>query len=212
VNTATNTIPAAADIEALRAKFSEYDFKLIIDGSGSMAEEHKNGVSRWQYMQESTLGIARELSKIDSDGIDVCIFSGGQAKLYNNVTGDKVKEVFANHRPSGGTPMAEALQAVLDAGKKSSKKQFILVATDGLPDNKDALANVIRKQANSQQADDECTILFMQVGYDAGATKYLEELDDHLSGVKFDIVDAKTIDQVDQFPNLLTLIAHSIQD
>jgi uncharacterized protein with von Willebrand factor type A (vWA) domain len=210
----TVTPPAAANIQQLAAKLSEYDFRLVIDGSGSMGDEDMNGKSRWDHMQETCTQVARELSKIDTDGITVAIFSGGQIKIYDKVTADKVKEVFANHRPSGSTPMAEAVSQLLEFAKKSgsNKKQFIPIFTDGLPDNQNALADVIRKQANSQQNDDECTFLFIQVGHDKSASSYLQNLDDNLSGVKFDIVDAKTIEQVDKFPSVVELIAHAIND
>lgn len=206
------TATAATNLAALQTRLSEYDFKLIIDGSGSMEEEDMDGKSRWEYMQESTIALARALNKIDSDGITVCIMSAGSVSVYDNVTADKVKEMFAKHRPSGGTPMHKAILEVLKTGKGSNKKQFISVHTDGLPDNEAAVADVIRDQANSQKTDEECTFLFIQVGRDPKATHYLQQLDDNLKGAKFDIVDAKTIDEVDKFPSVVELIAHAITD
>jgi hypothetical protein len=130
------TATQAANIAGLQAKLSEYDYFVILDGSGSMSEEDMGGKSRWEYMQESITSMAREFSKIDSDGITLGILSNGQFKIYDGVNADKVKEVFANHRPSGSTPMAQALEQTLQFAKKSSKKKFILVARMACPTTK----------------------------------------------------------------------------
>lgn len=196
------------------AKLSEFDFIFVADASGSMAEPIKPGstVSRWEYMQESALAFARDVGKLDSDGIDVVIFSGQDTTSHSGVTADTVKDVFATRTPRGGTPLAEALTEALRHAGKSDKKDFIVVFTDGVPDDKAAAAEVIRKQANSQETDDACTILFVQVGDDKGATNYLKSLDDDLTGAKFDIVDAKTIDEVDRYSSTTALILDAIND
>lgn len=95
---------------------------------------------------------------------------------------------------------------------KSDKKDLVIVFTDGVPDDQAGAADVIRKQANSQATDDACTVLFVQVGKDAAATKYLRSLDDGLTGAKFDIVDAKTIDEVEAFPSVADLLVAAIAD
>lgn len=194
------------------ASLTEYDFIAVIDASGSMSEPDMKGRSRWDYMQETAVAFCRDLQALDSDGIDVVVFSGAAIDSHQGVTADKVKEIFAARRPSGSTPLAEALQAALKLAGKSEKKDFIVVFTDGVPDNKDAAAKVIRDQSNSQKEDDELTFLFVQVGFDAGAGAYLKMLDDDLKGAKFDIVDAKTIDEVEKFSSTVDLIIHAIND
>ena len=195
------------------AALSEYDFIIAIDKSGSMGEtDMPGGRSRWEAVQESAISIAREVGKIDSDGLGLVLFSGTGVTSHDGVSVDKIKEVFAQNRPAGSTPLAEALEASFKLAGKSDKKDFIIVFTDGVPDNQEAAANVIRNQANSQETDDACTVLFVQVGYDAHATKYLQNLDDNLAGAKFDIVDAKTMQDVDSFPSITDLIVHAIND
>jgi hypothetical protein len=107
---------------------------------------------------------------------------------------------------------AEALTEALKLAGKSAKKDFILVFTDGVPDDAVAAANVIKRQANSQTADDDCTILFVQVGDDREATAYLRSLDDDLKGAKFDIVDAKTMVEADAFASTAELVVAAIND
>lgn len=195
------------------AALSEYDFIIAIDASGSMSENDMPGKrTRWDYMQETALSFVRDMEKIDSDGLGVVLFGGSQIDSFDGVTSDKVKEIFATRSPRGSTPLAEALQAALKLAGKSDKKDFIIVFTDGVPDDQQAAANVIIKQANSQETDDACTILFVQVGRDVQAGAYLKKLDDNLTGAKFDIVDAKTIDEAEKFATTADLVLHAISD
>ena len=127
------------------------------------------------------------------------------------MTADKVREVFAAHGPRGSTPLAEALDAAFALAGKSDKKDFIVVFTDGVPDDRDAAAKRIIQQANSQANDDDCTVLFIQVGDDAAATRFLQSLDDDLAGAKFDIVDAKTVTEADAFNSTAELIVAAIE-
>lgn len=203
-----------APIESIAAKLSEYDFVVVIDKSGSMAEPVKAGSnrSRWEAVQESTMTFARDVGKLDADGIDVVMFSGNGVQSYTGVTADKVKEIFTQHSPRSSTPLAEALTEALKLAGKSDKKDFIVVFTDGVPDDEAAAARVIVEAANKQETDDALTILFVQVGDDAQATAYLRKLDDGLTGAKFDIVDAKTVAEADAFATTAELVLAAIND
>ena len=194
------------------AKLSEYDFIVAIDVSGSTSEtDTKTGASRLSYMAETTIAFSRELAAIDSDGIGLVTF-GASVKSYDGVNADKIKEVFATTGSRGTTPLAEALIAALALAGKSDKKDFIMVLTDGIPDNKTEVERVIREAANKMTTDDELTILFVQVGRDAAATAFLAKLDDELTGCKFDIVDAMTIEQAEQFDSIADLVLKAIND
>lgn len=198
--------------EINESKLSEYDFIALLDASGSMGEnDMPGGRTRWDYMQESVTAFARDLGKFDSDGIDVVLF-GGSVTSFQGVTADKVKEVFATRSPRGSTPLAEALTEGLKLAGKSDKKDFIIVFTDGVPDDKAAAAAVIKAQANKQASDEDCTILFVQVGKDRAAQAYLKSLDDDLQGAKFDIVDAKTFEEAEAFPTTAALVLAAIAD
>lgn len=199
---------------AAAAKLSEFDYVLVLDASGSMAEPNKasepQGPSRWAAAQESILGLAREIGKIDADGIDVVVFNGVGVQSFTGVTADKVKDVFANSRTTSTTPLHDALTAALKLAGKSDKKDLVIVLTDGVPDDRAKAAQVIVDASNSLTQDDELTILFIQVGDDAGATQYLQGLDDNLTGAKFDIVDTKTVNEVDRFASVTDLILAAI--
>jgi hypothetical protein len=97
-------------------------------------------------------------------------------------------------------------------GWLKTEKDFIIVFTDGVPDDQAAAANVIRAASQKQETDDALTILFVQVGDDAGAAAYLKGLDDNLKGAKFDIVDAKTLAEAERFASTADLILAAIND
>ena len=192
---------------------SEFDFIAVVDASGSMAtDDMSGGRSRWKAMQETAEQFLRDISKIDSDGIGLVVFSGSSVDSFDNVNVSKVTEVFQNRNPRSSTPLAEALTAALKLAGKSDKKDFIIVFTDGVPDDEVAAARVIREAANKQETDDALTILFVQVGNDAAATAYLKKLDDQLAGCKFDIVDVKTMAEAEKFDTTVELIAAAIND
>ena len=193
------------------AKLSEFDIVIAIDTSGSMGEPVKAGssVTRWQAVQESAMAIIRDAQAIDADGMGLVLF-GSSVRSFDGVTADKAREVFAGNGPRGSTPLAEALTAALSLAGKSDKKDLVVVFTDGVPNDRAAAAEVIRKASHAQETDDALTILFIQVGDDAQATAYLKSLDDDIKGCKFDIVDVKTVEQADAFASTSELLVAAI--
>jgi Mg-chelatase subunit ChlD len=187
-------------MELTKAQLSEYDFRVLIDGSGSMAEKSADGSqTRWNEAAAIAKGIADFAGQVDDDGIDVLIF-GGQfleaRDVYPNTTADKVYELFGSRNPAGSTPLAEAVQhSIAMHFAKGGKKSFNVVITDGIPNDKAAVVNAIVSASNKIDDDSDLTFLFLQVGDDGGATKFLTQLDDDLQaqGAKFDIVDKLTV-------------------
>lgn len=196
------------------ATLTEYDFIVAIDTSGSMGEPVKAGstITRWESVQEAAMTFIRDIEKMDDDGIGLVLFGGSNVQSFDGVNSAKAREAFANNSPRGGTPLAEALSAALNLAGKSAKKDFIIVFTDGVPNDQAAAAQVIRAASNRQETDDALTILFIQVGDDPQATAYLKSLDDSLGGCKFDIVDAKTVAEAEKFSTTADLIIAAIQD
>lgn len=196
------------------AKLGEYDFYVVVDCSSSMGEPNKasepTGPTRWQAMQEMVMGFARDISKLDSDGILVAEL-GGQGRVYHGVNEQNVREMFATLSPRGSTPLHNALANVFNAAK-GSKKDFIAVFTDGVPDDKAAAAKAIVDATKGMETDDELTVLFIQIGDDKYATQWLRELDDSLKGAKFDIVDAMTVDEANKFGSTVEMVMKAIND
>jgi hypothetical protein len=188
-------------------KFEELSMRnyiLCIDQSGSMGEPvgRGNRTSRWSYAKESAVALARKLDTLDADGIDVFTFNKTFQK-FSNVTADKVNEVFTKTSPMGGTDFVPVITAALDLHFSGNKPTTIIVLTDGEPSNgqegQRALAKTLIGAANKIEGDAELAIQFIQVGDDPGATAFLKKLDDELqsAGAKFDIVDSKTVDDLE---------------
>ena len=193
------------------SSISNFDFIVLIDFSGSMASTDTGKVGpRIQRVKESLTGLVSELAAVDEDGIDVITFGG---ELIQHTAGVKdasvVETVFSSRRVAGGTPTAEALTKAIELAGKSDKPDFLVVFTDGEPNNREAVKTVIRNQANKQANDADLTILFIQVGDDASAGDFLKDLDDNLNA-KLDIVDVKTQAEADAFPTLAGLIDAAI--
>ncbi|MGA9380826.1 MAG: VWA domain-containing protein [Phormidium sp.] len=198
----------------------ERDYTLIIDKSGSMSTPDQPGNrTRWQAAQESTLALARKCEQFDPDGITVYLFSG-RFKRYDNVTSDKVAQIFQENDPSGTTDLAGVLKDATDsylrrkaAGDIKPNGEIILVITDGEPDDRKAVMRVIIEASRQIDRDEELAISLIQVGKDQTATKFLKVLDDELqnAGAKFDIVDTITLDDMEGF-TLSEVLLNAIND
>ena len=196
------------------------DYTLIIDKSGSMSTKDKpGGLSRWQIMQESALALANKCEELDPDGITVYLFSG-KFKRYDNVTGAKVSTIFQENDPSGRTDLAAVLADACNsyfqrkaAGQTPANGEIILVVTDGEPDDRQAVMNVILAATQRLDRDEELAISFIQVGTDATATAFLKILDNDLgrAGAKFDIVDTITLDDMEDL-TLKEVLLNAIND
>ena len=196
------------------------DYTLIIDKSGSMSTpDQAGGRSRWEIAQESTLALARKCEQFDPDGITVYVFSG-RFKRYEDVTSAKVAQIFLENDPSGTTNLAAVLQDATNnyfqrkaAGKTKPQGETILVVTDGEPDDRRAVFEVIIHASRQMERDEELAISFIQVGSDAQATKFLKALDDQLQGVgaKFDICDAISLDDMEDM-SLAEVLTNAVSD
>ncbi|MEH2118870.1 VWA domain-containing protein [Nostoc sp. UHCC 0926] len=199
---------------------SDRDYTLIIDKSGSMSTpDQVGGRSRWEIAQESTLALARKAEQFDPDGITVYLFSG-RFKRYDDVTSAKVAQIFLENDPSGTTNLAGVLQDALNnyfqrkaAGKSKPNGETILVITDGEPDDRKAVFEVIIHATRQMERDEELGISIIQVGSDAQATKFLKALDDQLQsvGAKFDICDTVTLDDLEEM-SLVDVLTNAITD
>jgi uncharacterized protein with von Willebrand factor type A (vWA) domain len=199
---------------------SDRDYTLIIDKSGSMSTpDQVGGRSRWEIAQESTLALARKAEQFDPDGITVYLFSG-RFKRYDDVTSAKVAQIFLENDPSGTTNLAGVLQDALNnyfqrkaAGKSKPNGETILVITDGEPDDRKAVFEVIIHATRQMERDEELAISIIQIGSDAQATKFLKALDDQLQsvGAKFDICDTVTLDDLEEM-SLVDVLTNAITD
>jgi uncharacterized protein with von Willebrand factor type A (vWA) domain len=196
------------------------DYTLIIDKSGSMSTaDQQSGKTRWDVAQESTMALARKCEQFDPDGITVYLFSG-KYRRYDNVTSDKVTQIYQENEPMGRTDLASVLQDAVDNyfqrkanNQAKSGGETILVVTDGEPDDRKAVMRTIIDASRKLDRDEELAISLIQVGKDKTATQFLKALDDQLetAGAKFDIVDTITIEDMEDM-TLAEVLLNAIQD
>ncbi|HEY9650442.1 MAG TPA: VWA domain-containing protein [Coleofasciculaceae cyanobacterium] len=196
------------------------DYTLIIDKSGSMSTpDQVGGRSRWDAAQESTLALARKCEQFDPDGITVYLFSS-RFKRYENVTSNKVAQIFQENDPAGTTNLAAVLQDATHqyfqrkaSGQTKPGGETILIITDGEPDDRKAVMRAIIEASRQMERDEELAISILQVGDDATATQFLKALDDQLQGVgaKFDICDTITMDDMADM-SLSEVLLNAISD
>lgn len=190
---------------------TEYDFVIGLDASGSMASPSKrySGKTRWQEAQETIFGLASILGQYDTDGIDIVVFGGG-VEVFEGVTAEKVADIFQKRSPRGSTPLAEAIREI-DKLNGDGKKAVAIIFTDGEPDDQADAESAIIAAAGKLEKDEDFTILFVQIGDDAGAARFLAHLDDGLTSAKFDIVDTISAADADRMEPI-DLINKAIND
>lgn len=172
------------------AQASEYDFIILVDKSGSMGEKStKMEGTRWDEAKEFTETFARFAEQVDDDGITVITFSSTPT-VYDGVKADKVHEVFTTCKPGGSTNLAPALEEAFKKKFDANKKAIIMVITDGEANDPAHVKDSIIKAAGKLTDDSEIGIQFVQIGEDPKAAKFLDDLDDHLTSAKFDIVNS----------------------
>lgn len=197
-------------------KLKNRDYNLIIDKSGSMeTRDCVGGQTRWDAAKESAQAIANRCAEYDPDGITVIPFASN-FKVYENTTPNKVGDVFRENSPMGGTVLAHVLQNRFDAyladktaGKAKANGVMTLVITDGQPQDENEVARSIVNFTKKLDSREEFGLAFFQVGKDPGASAFLKKLDDDLTaqGAKFDIVDTKTMEEIETIGLTEALVA-----
>eukprot|EP00027_Filamoeba_sp_ATCC50430_P008203 CAMPEP_0168558438 /NCGR_PEP_ID=MMETSP0413-20121227/9974_1 /TAXON_ID=136452 /ORGANISM="Filamoeba nolandi, Strain NC-AS-23-1" /LENGTH=336 /DNA_ID=CAMNT_0008589567 /DNA_START=104 /DNA_END=1114 /DNA_ORIENTATION=+ len=182
------------------------DYILIVDKSGSMQVDN-----RWSEARAAVASLAPPICRADPDGITLYLFSN-DFKVYKGVKdASKVTGIFEKTKPDCSTDLAKVLSAAFDEHFKQKNKQTtILVITDGEPDDREAVKQILRNAAQTLTHDEDLSVTFIQIGNDSSATHFLKDLDDSLDA-KFDIVDTVTIGEMEGM-SFEELVAKSIAD
>lgn len=187
------------------AALRKRDYTLIIDKSQSMAlHDETEGKSRWEAMQNSVMAMATQCEQFDSDGITVYIFAD-EFLRYDNVTAQKVTQIFLENQPSGQTNLAAVLKDATDNyfGRRAMEQskpngELIVVVTAGEVNNPQTVKQIIIDASHQLQQDEELAIALIQVGSNPEVTDFFRILDDELqsAGAKFDICNTVTLENM----------------
>lgn len=199
---------------------NDRDYTLILDKSGSMStKDQAGGRSRWAVARESAQALAAKCEELDPDGLTLYVF-GSRFKRYDNVTSERVLQVFTENEPSGGTDLAGVLNHAFNSyferrakTKKATRPETIVVVTDGEPDDARAVIRTIIAASRCIEKDEELAVSLVQVGNDPNARRFLKLLDDELvsAGAPFDICDTVTLDEVEEL-GLTEVLLNAIND
>jgi TerF-like vWA domain-containing protein len=153
----------------------------LLDHSGSMKSEYRSGAVDKLFQRIMGLGL-----QIDDDGeIPVIPFDDRVRPTFNLNAANFTTAVGSvwNEHDMGSTNLAGALSVVFDMAKTTDEPIFLVVLTDGNPDNKSQATKVVCEMAGYP-----VFIKFMALK----PVDYLSELDD-LDNTKrlLDNVDAK---------------------
>jgi Mg-chelatase subunit ChlD len=176
------------------------NFIFAVDVSASMGMTDCPGnLSRIEYLKEKVSMFASEASKWDEDGIDVLAF-GHQVTKHLGVNAENAAAIIGKLQANeGSTDTAGVIRAAYKLHKEGGKKQTVLfLATDGEPNDREAVKKAIVDITNEVQDEREFNISFLTVGkISSGLSAFLTGLDDDLKGAKYDIVDVKELESVD---------------
>jgi len=203
----------------------QYDIEAHTDISGSMGgTDTPTRQTRLDFAKSWVEKLVQEAAAYDDDGVTVGFFNES-TQVFENTTFDKVAGTFKRVSPGGGTDTARLIKERTDdyldrrlgtPGKKggffskgtpgtpanpATKKRIILVITDGVPSDQDALEDVIvdvtKRMSAGGLTKNDLVISFIQVGNDGQAKQFLDELNNGLEGkgATMDIVGCITCDQ-----------------
>ncbi|KAF5503624.1 putative serine/threonine-protein kinase MPS1-like protein [Colletotrichum fructicola] len=184
---------------------SNRDIIFLVDNASSM-DDH------WDNVNATLLTLAMKIGMLDKDGLDLMFTIGDPCK--HNVSSAKewkIPEKFGKSMtnakrdmaryPNNSTDMALALSRVFDNYIDYSKKQTLIVMTDGLwegsteeYDVDNTISNfIVKLKTKLDKAERRWfSIQFVSFGDDEKALKRLKRLDDELrSTAKEDVVDSK---------------------
>jgi len=189
------------------ALIRDRDYTLLIDKSQSMStQDQPEGKSRWEVAQESTYALAKQCEEYDPDGITVYLFSS-RFKRYDNVTSDKVAQIYGENDPMGKTDLLSVLEDAIEnyfqrkaAGETKPNGETFLVITDGEPEDRKGVIRYIIETSRRLDQDQEIGISLIQVGETKGQIReYLYALDTQLieAGAKYDIVSVTLMEDLE---------------
>ena len=190
---------------------SNLQIVLIVDKSGSQQVPDKHPLkqdpgkgmcgdswTQWDNTFYAAKYLAESLFEYDQDGQIPVVFFGYNATdvLAKNI-GQMLVSFKKNKPTKETTNLQEALELAFQkyaTPKSSEEKILFIVLTDGCPNSgqESSIKSLIKSQVDSRglNKDEKLNLLFIRIGDDPGAVRFLQELDD--SPEIGDYVDTKS--------------------
>lgn len=194
------TATQAAPIKASNFELHKGDqFIVGLDISGSMqAQDCPGNASRFNYVLETMKTFIKEASKWDPDGISFYAFNNSVDAHPDVATVEEINEMIKKLKVGGGTRTDLAIKAAYKEHKdKKNEQTFFMIFTDGEPSDPEAVKNAVIDITKDVKDEKEFRISILTVGERTlQLDKWLDDLDDHLDGAKYDIVEIEKLEDV----------------
>ena len=182
-----------SDLFAQKLRVLEgFDVVLIADDSGSMltplaaTSPFAPSITRWDELKTSVKTIIDIASTMDSNGIDIYFLN--RPPLLNITNAAMVEQPFSQP-PSGFTPIADAINRVLQAKQAvlAEKKLLIVILTDGEPTDTRGQVSVPQLEQALMYRPQQCFTTFVACTDDLQVMEYLNGWDKKIP--RLDVVD-----------------------
>lgn len=197
---------------AYAANLDNLQIVLILDQSGSMEVGDEDPITgqqctRWNNLIRASLYLADTMLRHDKDGLVPVYFFSSQFVEVGVRTREELFAQLSRVRPGGGTNLLGVLKAAFAKHASREQNTLFVVLTDGQPDagQNRHIKNLISNTMPKLDPSGNClNVLFIRIGDDNGAIKFLQELDD--CPEIGDWVDTKADNDIYQYgpENLLT--------
>ncbi len=174
------------------------DFIIALDVSASMqATDTPTGATRYDFSLEKTKLFIGEAGKYDTDGVSVYLF-GQKLTTFKDVTAGAADKVPTAPVFEMATQTHLVINEAWNEHKAAANEQTtLMIVTDGVPSDKQAVKDAIVRIANEMKDEREFNIIFLTVGGDVGAAEYIQNLDDNLKEAKHDIVGSARLEDIE---------------
>lgn len=207
------TTAAQAPVDSAGNKFELNkgdQFIIGLDISGSMqAQDCPGNSSRFSYVLETMKVFVAEAAKWDPDGVSFYAFNNSVQEFRDVATVEEINQKIGALKVGGGTRTDLAIsEAYREHKEKGSEQTFFMVFTDGEPSEPELVKQAIIAITNDVKDEKEFRIQFLTVGQrSASLDQWLSDLDDHLDGAKYDIVEIEKLEDV----NFEQAVANAIE-
>lgn len=173
----------------------------------------------WTQAESAIVDLAQQCEAFDPDGITVYT-TALPCHKYDHTTSQKITEIFREYQPVDTVNLTDVLQIAIEnyfhrkaQAQAKPNGAIILVILDSEPDDRMEMVNLIVETTQRMERNEELGISFIQVGEDLLARGFLQSLDDdlHQAGAKFDMVDTKVLDKIEE-GSLTQILLDAIYD
>jgi Mg-chelatase subunit ChlD len=202
-----DAIPLMAETTAEKAALEKEalarQYVLVVDRSYSMTTPDGRG-TRWTSACSAVQKLIGAMFMHDVDNcVPVYVFDHETTFVGECTDARDVLNVFKEIQPRGSTDLAGALCVAMEAYTGARRPNYavvpgttFVVIIDGATDDNEAVKRVLQRFADPANGyvtnHTQIAVSFIQIGDDAGATRFLQDLDDNLKPL--DIVDTKKDD------------------